>query len=471
MALLVIGLGGVLFSFTIAKGVQDPDYFWHVMTGELIVSTGRVPTTDPYSFTWGGQPWTLHEWLSEVIIFGLLESVGEVGTLIVFALIPVAIFAVLGWALQRRGVRVVAFGVAAAPVAFVLVPYLTVRPQAISWLLVAILIAFLLELRPSRPVWTLALVPYFAVWANLHGLWVVGLGVLGAYLLFTVVGRTPMAGARGWVVGAFVGAVAATALTPAGLPGLLYPLRYINAGDWGLANIREWQSPDFHDPVSLGLLALIALVLLNGGRWTPGWLQLVSWAGVVMALLAVRNAPLAALFALPALALGIQDRLRSRGASRSAGSRAQLGRRVLETGLAVTVAIGAMVIVLPGAPGLKPDPDRFPVEATDRLVGLDPSARALVEYGWGGYLISQLYPGGGRVFVDGRNDMYDDSILETYSSLRAAEGRWDRELAKWDVTAIVLPPDAPLAAAVQADGGWCEVHRDEVAVLLLPNCP
>jgi hypothetical protein len=47
MALSVIGLGGVLFALTLAKGVQDPDYFWHVTTGQLILDTGRIPSTDP----------------------------------------------------------------------------------------------------------------------------------------------------------------------------------------------------------------------------------------------------------------------------------------------------------------------------------------------------------------------------------------------------------------------------------------
>ena len=472
MALFVIGLGGVLFALTLAKGAQDPDYFWHVTTGQLILDTGRIPSTDPYSFTWAGQPWTLHEWLSEVLIAGLLRVAGETGTLVAFALIPVVVLGVLGWALRRRGVRVVAFALAAAPVAFLLAPYLTVRPQAISWLLLAILITLLLELRAQRAAMALVLAPLFALWANLHGLWVMGLGVVAAYLLMTLADRTPMAAAKGWMLAGAVAAVLATALTPAGPVGILYPLRYVNAGDWGLANIREWQSPNFHDPTQLGLLAILALLLLNGGRATPGWLQLVSWAGAVMALLAVRNAPIAALFAMPTLALGLSDRLQDRERpGNPPPARVQLGRRLIETALVGTVVIGALLIMLPGSPGLEPDPERFPVEATDRLLELDPDARAFVEYGWGGYAISRLYPEGGRVFIDGRNDMYDDTILETYSATRATEDGWADALQRWDVTAILLPPSAPLVTAAVEDAGWCEAYRDQVAALVVRTCP
>ena len=44
---------------------------------------------------------------------------------------------------------------------------------------------------------------------------------------------------------------------------------------------------------------MIVLLGLNGGRATPGWLVALSWVGVAMGLLALRNAPIAAIFACP----------------------------------------------------------------------------------------------------------------------------------------------------------------------------
>lgn len=474
MALFVIGLGGVLFSITLAKGVQDPDYFWHVTTGGIIANTGSIPTTDPFSFTWQGQPWTLHEWLSELLMYGLVTYAGEAVTLAVFGLMPALIFALMAFVLATRGVGPLAFGLAGVVSAFVLVPYLTLRPQAISWLLLVVLIGLLLSLRPGNGGRALLLIPLFVLWANLHGLWVVGLGVVAAYALFTIFGRTPMSYAKGWMALGGLGAIAATAITPAGLAGILYPLRYVNAGDWGLANIQEWQSPDFHDPAHLALLGLIILVGLNGGRATPGWLVLLSWTGIAMSLIALRNAPVAAVMAMPALALGIQDRLRSRPAGRRVTRRPslQLGRRLMESALVVVVVTAAILITLPRSPGVKPDPDRFPVAGVEQLLSARPDAQTFAEYGWGGYVISQLYPHGGRVFVDGRNDMYDESILEIYSAVRAAEGDWRAQLDRWNVEAILLPPSAPLVRGFAQDAGWCEAYSDEEQVLLLRSgCP
>jgi hypothetical protein len=264
---------------------------------------------------------------------------------------------------------------------------------------------------------------------------------------------------------AFVG----SSLTPAGPAGLLYPLRYIDAGDWGLANIQEWQSPDFHEPAHLALMALIVLVGLNGGRATPGWLVLLSWTGVAMALLALRNAPVAAVLAMPTLALGLQDRLSTWRSRRLRERRPsiQLTRRLMEVTLVLIVVSSALVITLPRSPGVDPDPERFPVVGVERLRAAQPDARTFAEYGWGGYVISRIFPDGGRVFVDGRNDMYDESILETYTAVRAAEDDWREELDRREVDAILLPPSAPLVRGFAQDAGWCEAYRDARQVLLL----
>ena len=105
------------------------------------------------------------------------------------------------------------------------------------------------------------------------------------------------------------------------------PLRYIDAGDWGLANIEEWQSPSFHDPAHWPFLALIVLVGLNGGRRSPGWLVMLSWVGIAMALVALRSGPIAAVFALPVLAIGLEDRMRTWRGPTSAGWSAAQRRR------------------------------------------------------------------------------------------------------------------------------------------------
>ena len=122
-------LGGVLFAATLGKGVRDPDYFWHLAVGRYIAQTGGVPSTDPFSFTWMGQPWTPHEWLTELIIYGLVSAVGEIGALAVFALVPGATLLVLATMFARLGVRTLAQVPVLILAALVIAPYSTLRPQ------------------------------------------------------------------------------------------------------------------------------------------------------------------------------------------------------------------------------------------------------------------------------------------------------------------------------------------------------
>lgn len=477
VAILALALGGVMFAIAVTKGVQDPDLFWHLTAGQLIAETGRVPTTDPFSFTWFGQPWTPHEWLSELLIYWLYAAVGRVGALLAFGLFPVAIFGTLAAALARQGARALSMGLPFVLGAFVLIGYVTLRPQAISWLLLAVLLWFLLEARPERPRRMLLLVPLFVLWANLHGLYVIGLGVVGLYALFTLAGRTPMSPARGWVLATLAGAIGASMLTPAGPIGILYPLRYVDAGDWGLANISEWQSPNFHEPAQMGFLLLIVALGLNGGRGTPGWLVALSWVGVALGLLALRNAPIAVVFSMPALVLGLEARLRERDARRirkpMSPSRA-LGRRLMELAAAAVIVGGSAAVLIPRDLNASIDQNlarRFPVAGIDRLLELAPDANLFAEYGWGGYAISRIYPHGGRVFVDGRNDMYSQQVLEDYSAIRAADPDWQALATRYGVEAILLPPTTTLTRGPAAAAGWCEAYRDEVQVLYLRSCP
>ena len=57
----------------------DPDLWWHIKTGENILSTHHWPTTDPYSFTVAGQPWIACEWFGDVVLATAARLGGVVG--------------------------------------------------------------------------------------------------------------------------------------------------------------------------------------------------------------------------------------------------------------------------------------------------------------------------------------------------------------------------------------------------------
>jgi hypothetical protein len=469
----VVVLGILLYAAFLSKGPWDSDYYWHVKTGELIAG-GHFPRTDPFSFTWGGQPWTLHEWLSELLIFQLVDTIGYMGAVYVFAFVPGITIAILAFAFSKLGLRTGAIIGSTSLVALLVIPYATLRPQALSWIMFALLTAGLIHLRPDRARWVLALTPLFVLWANLHGLWVVGLVVLAVYALLSLVGITPMSGAKRWAVAMVPLAMLGTIFTPEGPALLLYPLRYVDSGDWGMANISEWQSPDFHDPAHWPLFIYMGAVAVFG-RWrVPWWMSILAFMGIAMTLVALRNGAVAAIIGAPALAVGIDSALRDwRPTPKQPSPRLARQRRILELALAAIVAVAGVVIFVPDDPATAVQESiqrELPVQGVELLIEEVPDGRILSWYGWGGYVIGTMYDLGARVFVDGRNDMYDEAILDEYLRVRGAEEGWSDIPEQWDVDAMVFPPFEAISKGPAEIAGWCEAYRDDNEVVFLRSC-
>ena len=78
----------VLF-FWLLFGTQlnDPDYFWHLKAGEYIFANRGLPSGDPFSYTFHGQPWALHEWLFEVALYGVFALLGPGGVKLLTAVL------------------------------------------------------------------------------------------------------------------------------------------------------------------------------------------------------------------------------------------------------------------------------------------------------------------------------------------------------------------------------------------------
>ena len=256
-----------------------------------------------------------------------------------------------------------------------------------SWIFFALLIGGLVHLRPDRARWALLLVPLFIAWANLHGLWVIGLVVLLAYAVMSLAGMTPMSGAKGWALAMIPLAMLGVVFTPEGPALLLYPFRYVDSGDWGLANITEWQSPDFHDPAHIPLLVFMAAIAVFG-RWrVPWWMSILAFMGIALTLLALRNGPIAAIIGAPALAVGMDAALRDwRPTVRTFSPRMARQRRMLEIGLAVIVAIAGVIILAPPDPAaaVRESIEReLPVQGVELLRDEVPDGRIASWYGWG----------------------------------------------------------------------------------------
>jgi hypothetical protein len=463
-----IALAGVCGALSVLAGIFDPDYFWHLATGRLIVERGAIPTSDPFSFTWNGEPWIPDQWLSDVLIHAVVSWLGPTAGLLIFGAIAASAVVLIGVGLRRSAVGYPAILAVGLLVTAAILPQITMRPQVLSLPLVGLVVLSLLSATPVRSRHLLGLPVLFLVWANLHGFYVVGLGVGFVYLVATWLGQTPMSPRRGLVLAVGVASLAASAITPSGPAGIFYSLSFADTSDWGARNIAEWQSPNFHDPQFLPFLLLIVALLAVGGRGS-GWLRVLAFGGVALGLIAIRSVALAALMAMPTLAFGV-DRLLS--ALRRPGQPRDPGRGWIELAAAVVVAVVAASFAVTRADGIpQPSPDRFPVGGVAYLATHHPDARVLASYGWGGYVLNELYARGGRVFVDGRMHKYAPGVIEDYERIVTADQGWVELVHEYDVDALLLNADMPLARGPASAAGWCEAVSDERYVLLLRSCP
>jgi hypothetical protein len=175
LAVLVFGSGNGLLG--------DGDSGYHIRTGEVILNTWRIPFQDIYSYHTPPPEWTAHEWLAAVIMAGIHRTFGLTGVVLFFA----SLLAIIHWLLYRV-LRTQSNDI----ILCALVTLLATATSSTHWLarphvfsLAFTLIWYhLLNRFQYRGERTLIYLPILMLfWVNLHGGFIIGVILLGIYLL------------------------------------------------------------------------------------------------------------------------------------------------------------------------------------------------------------------------------------------------------------------------------------------------
>lgn len=430
------------------RPLDDNSFFTHLATGRLILERGSVPSTDPYTFTALGEPWTVQSWLPSWA-YATVEALGGGTGLRVLTGLLVASIAALGWALTARATSLLArLGL----ITLFLVASATMwseRPLLVG--LIGIGLTALAEEGRLRPVW---LLPFGWLWANSHGSFPLGLGLL----VVAAAGRRldgedpgPALRSLSWLAG---GAVCG-AMGPLGLRALTFPVALLGRGDV-LQHVQEWRSPAFDSLGQrsfLALLLLAALLLVRRPSWRSGLLLVVFGAA---ALVSVRNAPVAALALLGTMA----PALPAVGSLRAA-DRGPLAPALLVTAVLLAVVLGTARLEEPDF-----DLSGYPVAelAHLRSHAVDTSAHLLAAPDVVGNLREVLDGPRGDVFADDRFDMFPADVLDDHLTL--LDGRGVRSvLDDHSIELVVARSTAPPAQVLMADPDWRVLVRSDSWVL------
>ncbi|MGB8646452.1 MAG: hypothetical protein WCF84_14535 [Anaerolineae bacterium] len=454
--------------------VADPDFWWHLRTGEYIVENRAIPHTDIFSFTNPGKEWITHEWLSQVSIYLLYRAGGLPLLIVLFAGIITATFALAYWRSTGRpyiaGFVVILGALATAPT-------WGVRPQMLSMFL-ASLFLWLLDTYQSRPLvkYLIPLPIFIILWVNLHSGYALGLGILGIYLagmaLDAYLERRLSAALPTLRPLAIVLALCLVAvpLNPNGFRMFSYPLETLTSPAMQ-KYIQEWFSPDFHllefQPFAILLLALIGAGIVSRARIPATWLLLILIFGFA-SLRSARNIPFFALAAVPALASQFTAILQKPSTPHTSRV-SQVPRLSGYLNPLLLIIIGVLVAlrvltIVDNQPQV--EQKQFPDAAVNYIQNNKVQGNLYNTYGWGGYIIWRLYPQY-QVYIDGRADVYGDQFIESYLEIYRAKPGWDAALAARGVNAALVEPDSAIAYAMATAADWQQVYADSHSILFI----
>lgn len=460
-----------------ARNAVDPDLWWHLRTGELIMKTGQIPHSDPFSFTRAGHPWVSHEWLSEVTFYEIWQHAGAAGLIIFSALVTTAGFLLLYGRCRAQphwAAAAVALGALASA------PAWGVRPQMFTFTLASLLL-WLLERGQGRPWLLLWIPPLFVVWLNLHAGFALGpallLAVAAGLVWEAASGETPWGDVRYSLIRVLLVLLACLALVPLNPSGAQlyrYPLDVLRSP--GMRSfIVEWLPPDFHQPLYLPVFLLWVglLIALSNPRSRPKARVLAPLLLTFLAALdAVRHIPIFVLLATPVIAAAFPITPARRWPRWTAEFRARSPRLQFAFRAAILLLMAGFAVIRWDSllrNQSRREAELFPSRAVEFLRSRTGPGRLFAYYDWGGYAVWKLHPQY-RVFVDGRADLYGDDLLHQFQEASQLHAGWQEILDQSGVQAILVPPNA-LAQGLLLDPHWHAEYRDSQAIVFLPTGP
>jgi hypothetical protein len=458
----------------------DPDLWGHLRYGRLFVEERRLPDTDPFAFTSTGQHWSSHEYLAQVFLWLAYAAGGELGLVILKCLLAGAAVYCLWSAIHL-----------AAPDLRVAVPVLLVtshllarwflfRPQLFTFFFFALFVRVVLAHLAGRPARLWLLPPLTALWVNLHGGFLAGIGAIGLALVLRVAQLWISQQRLLWrslspLVLTEAGCIAATLCNPLGWRLWPYLATELSC-EVNRQFIEEWQPLTLaaHGWMAWTFWAFVILLFtatLAAGRhraWgVPGWIWLASCLPlIVLASRSIRHIPICVLWAGPVLALLSSAAF----AVRPAGIWRGFWMGV--TALAAFPALITMSFV-----AIDPAPVvnlRGPVlgrcsprGAVGFLRANHLAGRIYTPLWWGSYLTWELHPDV-LVSMDGRNvTLFPAAMVAENLAFYLDDSASPETPLAHRPDFLLVPADAPVLPRLSHDERWVLLFDDEEAIVFV----
>ncbi|MCX7668592.1 MAG: hypothetical protein N2439_00780 [Anaerolineae bacterium] len=509
------------FLFLVNRQIHPADFWWHVRTGQIIATTGQIPTTDLFTFTRAGETWINQAWLMQLFFYLVLRVGGLPLVLFAHATVITAGYLLVELACLRAAAgRPRAAALATIAALAIGIVHWQVRPQSASYLGFGATVYILTRMRagPTRLMWALPVV--FALWVNAHGGFVFGLGLVLIYAAARVVSEW-LAGRRAGremlhLLPAAALSIAALALNPGGpLQAVRYVFSFLASNptiqknlEFQPLSIREadgliffavllvtlallWRRPHAARPEQIAILVIFGLAALYVRRIVP-------WYGMALApTLALAASALAAPSPTsPAPPAPSPSQSGDEGGGKTGGG---FGRRLrrpkppfaglpgregvggeargevpILNYLVLAIMVFFLIVMSPWARPYVPAPfsrayvveDFTSEEAARRICALGPTTRAYMNIHFASYLTwaCPTVP----IFMDTRFELYPPAMWLDYIRIMNGLYDWEARLAKYGIDTLFIQKESEseLVAAAQASGRWETLYEDTYAILM-----
>lgn len=436
--------------------VDDPDAFWHVLSGQNVWRTHDVVVEDPFG-KFSTNTWVQLDWLTDLAMAAAYRFGGLAAVAWMYATLGIVLVVVLYLACRQVAGPLIA-GVVAATGWIGTFASQGFRPQTVSFIfLVVSLIAWRrIQQGSTRPPWTLVALSW--LWACCHGLW-----FLGPLVGFAVVAGLALDRSRSRrdlirLLLVPLASIAVAALTPVG-PRLLGAPFTVNAYA-GL--VSEWRPPDVHEPYVAATVLLVAVTALGWARAT----QRASWADVLLwgmalgwTLLYARTVAVGAVMAAPLAARALTYLLpvpEDRGGVR------------LERVLLPLSAAAAVLLAVVLAPSVAGRAGGMPTGLDDAIDTLPADTVVLDDDAVGGWLLLEhprVHP-----VIDTRTYLFDVPYIEAYLNARGARPGWQDFVTRTGARAALLREGEALVPVLTDDLGWTvSASADGYVLVVAPS--
>ncbi|OGR83540.1 MAG: hypothetical protein A2901_08730 [Elusimicrobia bacterium RIFCSPLOWO2_01_FULL_54_10] len=442
--LLFVSLAVCFFTVLLAR--VDPDYFWRLKNGEMILTEGRFPMTEIYSYTSPGARTISNAWVSEVILYAVHHHFGYAaqaalhGLLLAFAHLLIFIF-------LKRKAGLTRLPSAALTLLCALNTFMLLEPRTQNFGFIFFVLSFFFiadwDAGDDRAPYFLAFL--LLPWVNLHSGFVIGIIELGLLALGKVIQDRKLSFKS--LAPLFLG-ILLSCFNPEGIhafniPTQSFKLRVIRA-------ITEAKPLDIVRPeLFYPYLALLSLLAIFGIK--DLLMRRFPWMLLLLALLYQsltfqRMIPYFAVVCVLCLGFSISGMPAAPWIKKfHAFLLAAAG------GTAIAVSFITVRTYYPWTENLMHE--RYPRDSVRLILENYPGKNIFSTFEWGGYLLYYLHPNN-RISLDSRTMPYLDFIRLVYLPLINGAPEAHSILDRMNADIILLPNAFRLTHFMRDQKDW-----------------